>query len=349
MRKNRLLIGAAAAAVLLALSAPVWGDGNVPSLYKIKKGDTLWDISRSEFRDPFRWPFIWKENPKVKNPDRIYPGEKLNIPALPAVRETAGSAKTPAYAPAATAAPAAPATRAPKARAPREKTVMKPVEKKYLFSDDDILSSGFITKKISPAGVVTMPGEDAPEIITAGDDLYMRTSIAVKVGEKFLVAGVSRIDDPVTGDFAGYLVEPHGLAQVEEAPAGQAKKPWILRAKVSRAFQGIMPGDVLLKYRKPEKVLRGAGGRPDVAGRILALKGEALIGAGFNVVYLNKGSAEGLKPGDLLETMKGPQKNALLEIISVEPQSATALVRESRTVVKPGDEFTGVANAPAQD
>jgi nucleoid-associated protein YgaU len=50
--------------------------------YIIRKGDTLWDIANSFYRDPFLWPFIWKANPYVANADLIYPGNKLLIPSL---------------------------------------------------------------------------------------------------------------------------------------------------------------------------------------------------------------------------------------------------------------------------
>ena len=48
--------------------------------YTVKKGDTLWDISNNELKDPFLWPKVWKENPDIKNPDLIYPGQKIRIP-----------------------------------------------------------------------------------------------------------------------------------------------------------------------------------------------------------------------------------------------------------------------------
>jgi len=49
--------------------------------YTIVKGDTLWDISKSKLNDPFQWSKLWKENPAIANPDRIYPDQKLKIPS----------------------------------------------------------------------------------------------------------------------------------------------------------------------------------------------------------------------------------------------------------------------------
>ncbi|MBM4129231.1 MAG: LysM peptidoglycan-binding domain-containing protein, partial [Nitrospira sp.] len=48
--------------------------------YTVKKGDTLWDITRNELNDSFLWPKVWKENPEIINPDRIYPNQKIKIP-----------------------------------------------------------------------------------------------------------------------------------------------------------------------------------------------------------------------------------------------------------------------------
>ncbi len=48
--------------------------------YKIKWGDTLWDISDAYYRTPWRYPEIAKFN-KIKNPNLIISGTWLDIPA----------------------------------------------------------------------------------------------------------------------------------------------------------------------------------------------------------------------------------------------------------------------------
>ena len=52
-------------------------------VYIIRKGDTLWDLAFRFLGDPFAWPQIWHQNPYIKDPNLIFPGDKLTISKLP--------------------------------------------------------------------------------------------------------------------------------------------------------------------------------------------------------------------------------------------------------------------------
>jgi len=52
---------------------------NVPEIYFIKRGDTLWDISEHYLDNPWQWPKLWSYNPDIRNPNWIYPGDQLRL------------------------------------------------------------------------------------------------------------------------------------------------------------------------------------------------------------------------------------------------------------------------------
>lgn len=77
MLKKLLAVSAGLLLTLTVYAATVEWTDHHPDRYVVKKGDTLWDISARFLKKPWLWPEIWQDNPQVRNPHLIYPGDEL--------------------------------------------------------------------------------------------------------------------------------------------------------------------------------------------------------------------------------------------------------------------------------
>lgn len=79
-----------------AAPAQIFGDRTL-SRYVVKRGDTLWDIAGRFLARPWYWKQVWYNNPQIKNPHWIYPGDVLSIVNVQGERRITISEGNPVY------------------------------------------------------------------------------------------------------------------------------------------------------------------------------------------------------------------------------------------------------------
>jgi hypothetical protein len=66
-------------------------------VHVVQKGDTLWDLAKHYYNDPYLWPQIWERNQYVLDAHWIYPGDPLVLgPSVQAGENVAGLPSGPA-------------------------------------------------------------------------------------------------------------------------------------------------------------------------------------------------------------------------------------------------------------
>jgi LysM repeat protein len=306
--------------------------------YTIMKGDTLWDISSKELKDSFLWPKVWKENPEIKNPDRIYPGQKIKIPLYLLQKEIAPEIKPiekPAEKPIARPIPVIPEVKS----IPVQKIV--PPKKEYIVNKHIFLASGYITESIHSVGVI----EDTPtgrSIIGKDDYAFIKINKPARKGDKFYIFHVmEKVYHPITGLNLGYLIDVVGTAEVVSQEKNDDPK-----VVITRAYTDISTGYFLDDYYEVEPPLEIDNPRePDINGYIVASKHMHLINVPYDVAYIDRGARDGLQVGDLLATMEqGKHKiyNGIIQVINTRETTSTVIIKKTTDIVLKGDPVTKI-------
>lgn len=348
-----------------AASPPETSPGEFPVApddpYVVKKGDTLWGISRDLFQDPLLWPRLWERNSFISNPNRIYPGDQLNLPGKELVPGPPPVAEMPKPEPP-KPEPTAPEPPKEKVEAPPPPAPPAPVEAKpapqppvppasqhamvcspVLIADSDAAKVGIgeLVKSLEDRVMLSMEdhvvvGLDANHTLNKGDRLA-----AIRVGR--------RIVHPQSGGSAGRVLNVLGLLEVTEV------KDRVVRARVSYSCGPIGIGDRIAPFAAavfPEEQTPQPARRSVQAAVLASLHGEALLGL-QQVAFVDAGANQGIAPGDIFAMLR-PNAPAVTSagatlpmpsdrlgdavVIRVAERSATVLLTASSREVRVGDQ-----------
>jgi LysM repeat protein len=334
--------------------------------YVIKQGDTLWDISNTYLKDPFLWPFIWKANPAISNPDLIYAGNKLIIPGLAPI-ERAMQATSAEEAPQAQVVEKPVPTEEENKPTPEtgslaglgathamqqpeagpsgggNRLIMPEEQPKPIIDKYAMLSAGFVNSVESSGIIVGAPG-NSKTIYAFGDSVYVKFASPgdVNVGDKFLIySSEGNVIHPLTGKRYGRLVRGLGVLQIT------AKDPAavVITARITLSFDSIEINNFVTPYEEPVLLYPSSDKRTkDISGCILEVTDRRTIVGQMDFVYLDKGSADGVDPGDSFAVYTGPanrgeprKKIGEVQVFLVKDHSSTAIIRRSTEAMERGN------------
>lgn len=52
---------------------------DAPDRYVVQRGDTLWSIANCFLKNPWEWKQLWRGNPQIQNPNKLYPGAVIAL------------------------------------------------------------------------------------------------------------------------------------------------------------------------------------------------------------------------------------------------------------------------------
>ncbi|MDH5767386.1 MAG: LysM peptidoglycan-binding domain-containing protein, partial [Nitrospirota bacterium] len=241
--------------------------------YTVIKGDTLWDISKKELKDPFLWPKIWKENPDITNPDKIYPKQKIRIP-LYILQKEISLPETPKK-----------EVEIKKEEPPKEIVKkIEPVKKEYLVDKHLLLSSGYIAESIPRHGEI-IDSQSGRNSLGKDDYAYIETIYPPKIGDKFyIIRSVEKVNHPESGDKLGYLIEIPGIAEVVSLRNNLPK------VKITSSYNEILVGDFLINFYEIEPPLAiDSPRKPDINGYIVTTRYLRTVNGTWDIVYIDRG------------------------------------------------------------
>jgi len=373
-RRSRTLVHAAIVLLLMTLlptSARSQnqnpGEMTIPEAaagYTIKQGDTLWDISNALLKDPFLWPFIWKANPSISNPDLIYPGNKLAIPSLaPIERAMQSPAPAEQKAPVETEAAEPPGEEGMAALQRQQgagAAAGKPGEEEALVTGKIILPEETATAIIDKYSILNagyVGYDESKDVIVGGaeekntfsydDVVYVKISSKenVNIGDRYIMfKPLNTVKHPVTGSKKfGKLIKIFGILQIT---AKDTPKPGMHSARITISFDGSGKGTMLMPYQEPTPIYSTPQTKSkDISGYILEIMDGSTVEGQLDIVYLDKGSADGVELGDRFVVYAAPEKAAYprrligeTQVILVKEHTSTAVIRKSIDVLEKGNQ-----------
>ena len=260
---------------------------DAPSRNRVRPGDTLWRVAARFLEDPWSWRELWRRNPGVAGPEQLYPGDVLVLApgaGEPALRVERGRGETVRLSPQVRRAPV------------REALPSLPLERVRVF----LKAYRIVDPALLDAAPRVVAGQGGRLLSGAGDRLYAQGRLP-PVGTRL---GIYRAGDDYR-DPADDAPLGRELQRLGEARVVQ-RQPDVSELEVLDAGREIRAGDALLTLDDggiTTEFLPRAPASP-ITATLLAVPGGVRFIGRDDVVAIDRGRADGLEPGHVLQVMR---------------------------------------------
>lgn len=289
--------GAEAAEQKAVVNSTQMAPPKAPYIYTIKKGDTLWGISERFITDPWYWPNLWANNPFIRNPHLVYPGQKVAI-----------------YDGRIELLPNYPAGVAASVEGAME-VLPEPQEEISITTYADL--HGFISDAELQHSGMLVDTVDNRILMSKGDTVFVQMKgNSAQLGSLYDLYKLSDVvTHPHSGAKLGRKTTWVGTLELDGIHAQ------VYSGVITRATQEIERGDILLEHTQPQQdiVLRRATAVH--SGTIITGQQRQLSLAQGDVFYIDMGEDAGLEVGNMLTIVR--------------PRAASKYALQAKNVILP--------------